>query len=72
VISLQYANDTILFVEKNEDYAKNLKWILTCFELMPGMRITYHKSELVPINISESEELQTYVDIFGCPRGFPN
>jgi phospholipid N-methyltransferase len=25
VISLQYANNTILFVEKNEDYAKNLK-----------------------------------------------
>jgi hypothetical protein len=66
VISLQYADDTILFVEKNADYAKNLKWILTCFELMFGMRIHYHKNELVPINISEAEEVQTYADIFGC------
>jgi hypothetical protein len=49
-----------------------LKWILTCFELMYGVRINYHKNELVPINISESEELQTYADIFGClVGGFP-
>jgi hypothetical protein len=72
VISLQYADDTILFVEKNETYTQNLKWILTCFELMSGMRINYHKSELVPINISEAEEVQIYANVFGCPVGaFP-
>jgi hypothetical protein len=47
VISLQYADDTILFVDKNLEYAENLKWILTCFKhmpgIMPGMRINYHK-----------------------------
>jgi hypothetical protein len=69
VISLQYADDTILFMEKNETYAQNLKWILTCFELMSGMRINYHKSELVPINISEAEEVQIYANVFECLWG---
>jgi hypothetical protein len=31
VISLQYADDTILFVDKEISYAENLKCILTCF-----------------------------------------
>jgi hypothetical protein len=34
VINLQYADDTILFVDKEISYADNLKCILTCFELM--------------------------------------
>jgi hypothetical protein len=72
VISLQYADDTILFMDDNLESAKNLKWILSYFELMSGMRINYHKSELVAINPSEMEEVQEFADIFGCPVGdFP-
>jgi hypothetical protein len=72
VISLQYANDTILVVDNNLESAKNLKWILSCFELMSSMRINYHKSELVAINPGEMEEVQAFADIFGCPVGdFP-
>ena len=43
VISLQYADDTILFVDKDITYVENLKRILTCFELMSGMRVNYLK-----------------------------
>jgi hypothetical protein len=72
VISLQYADDTILFVENEVAYAKNLKCILTCFELMSGMRVNYNKSELVPINIDNQEDIDNFVEIFGCPVGaFP-
>jgi hypothetical protein len=72
VVSLQYADDTILFLGKEEAYARNLKWILTCFEMMSGMRINYHKSELVLVCVLEMEEMQIYSDIFGCPVGdFP-
>jgi hypothetical protein len=53
---LQYANDTILFVDKNLEYAENLKWILTCFELMSGMRINYHKSEIAPTDSNDVED----------------
>jgi hypothetical protein len=59
-------------VDNNEDTAKNLKWILSCFELMSLMRINYHKSELVPINPSGIEEVQSFAEIFGCHVGeFP-
>jgi hypothetical protein len=69
VVSLQYADDTILFIEKEKTYARNLKWILTCFEMMSGMRINYHKSELVPVSELDAKELQLYFEIFGCPMG---
>jgi hypothetical protein len=58
-----------LFIDKNEDYAHNLKWILTCFELMSGMRVNYHKSELVPVNIGEENEVNEFADIFGSLVG---
>jgi hypothetical protein len=71
VVSLQYADDTLLFLEKDISVAFNLKWILTCFEQISGMRINFHKSELIPINI-EVEELQPFIDIFKCEVGiFP-
>jgi hypothetical protein len=68
VVSLQYANDTLLFLEKDVSVAFNLKWILTCFEQIFGMRINFHKSELIPINI-DAEELQPFIDIFQCEVG---
>uniref|UniRef100_A0A0A8Y5Y3 Reverse transcriptase domain-containing protein n=1 Tax=Arundo donax TaxID=35708 RepID=A0A0A8Y5Y3_ARUDO len=71
VISLQYADDTILFLDRSVENANNFKWIMTCFELMSGMRVNYHKSELIPIYMHE-EECITYANIFGCPVGnFP-
>jgi hypothetical protein len=65
VISLQYADDTILFLEKDVEMARNLKWLLTCFEQMSGMRINYHKSDLLTINVEE-DEARVFAQIFGC------
>jgi hypothetical protein len=54
------------------EYAKNLKWILTCFELMSGMRINYHKSEIVLTYPNDVEDIQQFARIFGCPvEGLP-
>lgn len=48
-----------------------LKWILSCFEMMSGMRINYSKSELVPMNL-EDHVVANISDIFGCLVGaFP-
>jgi hypothetical protein len=48
-----------------------LKWILSRFEMMSGMRINYSKSELVPMNL-EDHVVANISDIFGCPVGaFP-
>ena len=68
---MQYADDTILFLDKNLDYANNLKMVLHCFEQVSGMRINYSKSELIPINCEE-EDLSTFFDSLGCSQGkFP-
>ena len=71
IICLQYADDTILFLDKNLDYANNLKMVLHCFEQVSGMRINYNKSELIPINCEE-EDLSPFFDSLGCSQGnFP-
>lgn len=57
-----YADDTILFLENNVEQAKNLKWVLTCFEQVLGMKINYNKSELIPISL-EDDELLAFIEI---------
>jgi hypothetical protein len=71
VISLQYADDTIIFSSVEEGHLKNLKCCLIWFEVLSRMRINYHKSEIIPINITD-EEVQEVARIFTCPVGnFP-
>jgi hypothetical protein len=43
VISLQYIDDTLLFLEDDLEKANNLKWFLLCYEQMTGMRINFDK-----------------------------
>jgi hypothetical protein len=68
VISLRYADDTLLFLQKNERNAINLKWTLTCFEQLSRMKINYHKSELMAINM-EPLEIDPFLEIFQCVAG---
>ena len=65
VICLKYGDDTTLFSESNIVFARNLKWVLTCFEQVSGMRINYSKSELIPVGLEE-EDIPRFLDIFGC------
>jgi hypothetical protein len=41
VISLQYVDDTLLFLEDDLEKANNLKWLLLCYKQMTGMRISF-------------------------------
>ena len=43
---LQYADDTIIFMDDSIEEAKNMKLILSTFEQLSGLKINYHKSEL--------------------------
>jgi hypothetical protein len=71
VISMQYSDDTLLFLKHDLESAYQLKWLMTCFEPIFGMKINYHKSDMAPINLEE-DETQTYGRIFCCKlRGFP-
>ncbi|KAK3220389.1 hypothetical protein Dsin_014359 [Dipteronia sinensis] len=52
ITHLQFADDTILFVEPNMDYIRNVKRILRCVELVSGLKINFHKSCLVRVGKS--------------------
>jgi hypothetical protein len=43
IISLQYADDTLLFLDHNYQAACHLKWLMVYFEHLYEMQINYHK-----------------------------
>ncbi|WVZ69696.1 hypothetical protein U9M48_018443 [Paspalum notatum var. saurae] len=68
---LQYAGDTILFLEHNLEQAKNLKIILCAFEKLSGLKINFHKSDIFCYGEAKSH-VEQYSQIFGCSMGcFP-
>ena len=67
VLSLQYANDILLFLENDLEKANNLKWLLICYEKMTGMKINYDKSDLLTISIEE-ERINDLAKIFCCKK----
>jgi hypothetical protein len=71
IISLQYADDTLLFLQNDLSKARNLKWLLICFEQLLGMKINYDKSDLVTIGLGEDDANSTAKN-FCCKIGqFP-
>ena len=66
---LQYADDTILFMEHDLEKAMNMKLILSAFEQLSGLKI--HKSELFCFGEAQDYATQ-YAELFGCEQGqFP-
>jgi hypothetical protein len=56
---LQYADDTILFMEHNIEQATNLRLLLCIFEQLSGLNINFHKSEL--FCYGEAKEWETSI-----------
>jgi hypothetical protein len=68
---VQYSDDTILDMQANEDQLVLLKGILHSITLSSGLVVNYHKSCLVPINVSP-EKASSLAQTFGCVVGsFP-
>jgi hypothetical protein len=65
---LQYADDTILFLEHDIAKAVNMKLILCIFEQLSGLKINFHKSEIFTFGKAKDTEDQ-YRNIFGCESG---
>jgi hypothetical protein len=55
VISLQYADDTLLFLNHGCQEASHVKWLMIYYEQISGMKINYNKSNLIPVNLDEDE-----------------
>lgn len=65
---LQYADDTIIFIDHDIEQAKNLKLLLCVFEQLSGLKINFHKSELFCFGDVRDHEYQ-YSQLFGCNIG---
>jgi hypothetical protein len=62
---LQYADDTILFMEHDIEKGQNMKLLLCAFEQLSGLKINFHKSELYCFGEAQND-IDIYRSIFGC------
>lgn len=68
---IQYANDIIIVMQGCEQQLIILKDLLHKFTLSTGLRVNYHKSCLVPINM-DRVKANNVANVFGCQVGtFP-
>ncbi|WVZ80795.1 hypothetical protein U9M48_028246 [Paspalum notatum var. saurae] len=68
---LQYADDTVIFLEHYIEQAKNLKLLLCAFKQLSGLKINFHKSEIFCFGQAKQQE-EDYSHLFGCSLGsFP-
>jgi hypothetical protein len=65
---LQYADDTIIFLEHDLEKALNMKLVLCIFEQLSGLKINFHKSEIYCFGKAREVE-DEYKHIFGCESG---
>jgi hypothetical protein len=54
VSHLQYADDTMILIQNTQEGLINLKFLLLCFELLSGMKINFHKSEVIVMGVVEA------------------
>lgn len=51
---VQYADDTIILIEKNDLHPINLKFILLCFGAMSGLKVNLNKSQALVLGLTTS------------------
>jgi hypothetical protein len=68
ILSLQYADDTLLFSTPNYSSLRNLKGVLMLFDQVSEMRTNFHKSEVIPLNL-EDEVIHEISHILACAVG---
>ena len=62
---LQYADDTIIFLDHDLKKAKNMQLLLSAFEHLFGLKINFHKREIFCYGAAKEME-ESYIDLFGC------
>jgi hypothetical protein len=55
---LQYADDTIIFMDNDLERAKNMKLLLCAFEQLSGLKINFHKSELFCYGATKANQFE--------------
>jgi hypothetical protein len=63
----QYAYDTILFMEHDFEKARNMKLLLSAFQELSGLKITFHKNEV--FYFGQAKEFKTqHEQLFRCKK----
>jgi hypothetical protein len=71
VSHLQYVDDTIIMIQPDARGIANLKFLLPCFENMSGLRINFHKSEVMVLGSTDQEQ-EAIANMLNCKLGsFP-
>jgi hypothetical protein len=65
---IQYADDTIIVLPADMEQLVAFKRILDQYAAFTGLKINYHKSSMIPINLSE-EEASVLAEGFNCQLG---
>lgn len=68
VSHLQFADDTILFLDASKENIKNTKMCLAIFEVIAGLSINLDKSLLAGIHVEQSHLLEM-AGVMGCQFG---
>ena len=64
----QYADDTVILMALDDNTIRNTKFLLYCFEWMSGLKINYHKSEVVVFGAHEEERIRV-ANMLNCKMG---
>lgn len=65
---LQYADDTIILIELDDEVIANTKFLLYCFESMSGLKINYDNNEVIVVGAPE-EEKKRVANMLNCQEG---
>jgi hypothetical protein len=65
---LQYAYDTVLYVQRDPKQAIKIKLLLYMFEIMSSLKLNYLKSEIITVG-GDNDTMTFYDEILNCQVG---
>lgn len=64
----QYADDTILFINKDFRLVSKVKEVMQCFQLLSGLKINFQKSKIYS-HSKDQALIEKFVEVLGCKIG---
>ena len=65
---IQYANDTLLIMPAEIEQVNSLKEMLGIYSRSTGLKINFHKSSIIPVNV-EDTRVQQIAECLRCKIG---